>query len=143
MTLADILRHKGSSVVTVDGRTSMHQAIRILVTNNIGAVVVVQGERPRGILSERDVLHFLTRTDPELDGTRVDAVMTTELVTATAGSPISEAMSLMTEHRVRHLPIVEGDRLAGIVSIGDVVNALRSQVETENHHLKKYISTAG
>lgn len=143
MTLAEILRRKGSSVITADAATSVHQAVRILVANDIGAVVVLEERAPVGILSERDLLHFVARRAPDVDGTPVRDVMTRELITASQGTCIDEAMSMMTIYRVRHLPIMEDEQLVGIVSIGDLVNALRRETEVENSHLRDYIATAG
>ena len=143
MTLAEILRHKGSSVVTVDGRSSIHQAVRTLVDRNIGAVVVTGDDGSLGILSERDILRFMAGSAPDVDGTRVESIMTRELITARPDTSVAHAMELVTENRVRHLPILESGELAGIVSIGDLVNALRTETERENHHLKDYIATAG
>lgn len=143
MTLADILRRKGSSVITVDALTSVHHAVRMLVANNIGAVVALMDGTPVGILSERDLLHFVAQPRPDMESTRVGDVMTRELITASPKTCIDEAMSMMTIYRVRHLPIVADGELVGIVSIGDLVNALRRETELENGHLRNYIATAG
>lgn len=143
MHLAQILSAKGSAVVTTGPDRTVLDAIRTLVDHNIGAVVVVEEGRTVGILSERDVLRFTAagRTHPA--AATVGDLMTRELVTAAPGDSIRHAMEEMTSHRVRHLPILDGSDLVGIVSIGDVVNALRTESEEENQHLKEYIATAG
>ncbi len=143
MRLAQILEAKGAEVVTTGPDTTIAQAVALLVDHNIGAVVVVEGEAPVGILSERDLLRFLAAGPPDLVGTRVSELMTAGMVTGTPFDRVSRAMTIMTEQRIRHLPILDAGRLVGIVSIGDLVNALRKAIEEENVHLKAYISTAG
>ena len=142
MRISDILRRKGSEVVTVSPDRTVLDAVRILVEHNIGAVVVVAEESPAGILSERDVLRLAARTT-DLSALLVGDAMTADLTVGIASDEIQSVMSVMTESRIRHLPIVEGTRLVGIVSIGDLVNALRTDVEAENRHLKQYIAGAG
>lgn len=143
MHLSQILRSKGSEVVTTEPSVTVLAAIRTLVERNIGALVVVEDDRTVGIITERDILRFEAR-DPSLaTSTAVSELMTRDLITARSDDSVHHAMEIMTKHRVRHLPIVDGDGLAGIISIGDVVNHLRKEVEEENHHLKSYISTAG
>ena len=143
MRLSDILRVKGSMVVTIGPDRTALDAVRILVDHNIGAVVVVEEGMPVGILSERDILRLTSKGPQELDRTLVADVMTREVVFAGETDPLPTAMETMTLHRIRHLPVIRGEALAGIVSIGDVVNALRSAFEEENQHLKQYIAGAG
>ncbi len=143
MRLAQILEAKGAEVITTGPDTTLAQAVALLVDHNIGAVVVVDEEAPVGILSERDLLRYLARGTPDLAGTRASELMTAEMVTGTPYDRVSRAMTIMTEQRIRHLPILDAGRLVGIVSIGDLVNALRKAIEEENVHLKAYISTAG
>lgn len=143
MRLAQILEAKGAEVVTTGPDTTIARVVALLVEHNIGAVVVVDGEAAVGILSERDLLRFFARDAPDPAGTRVADVMTRALVTACPYDRVNRAMNVMTEKRIRHLPILDAGRLVGIVSIGDLVNALRRATEEENAHLKTYISTAG
>jgi CBS domain-containing protein len=143
MHLAQILSTKGSAVVTTGPGTTVLDAIRTLVDHNIGAVVVVQEGHPVGILSERDILRFTAAGQTHPAAATVGQLMTRELVTATPTDSIRHAMEEMTRHRVRHLPILDDSGLVGIVSIGDLVNALRTESEEENQHLKEYIATAG
>lgn len=139
MQLRDILRRKGSDVVTASPDQTVLEAMRILVAHGIGAVVVMEGDRIRGILSERDVLRLGSRDPSLLSSTPVGEAMTADLVIGVADDDMHYAMNVMTENRIRHLPIVRDGRLDGIVSIGDLVNACRSQAEFENRHLKDYI----
>ena len=139
MTIADILRHKGRGVVTITQDRSVLDAVGVLVANNIGGLIVMDGDRPIGILTERDVLRLTARSAGHLASFTVGSVMTRDLVTATPGHHLRQAMALMTERRIRHLPVLEDQALAGIVSIGDLVNACRSEAEEENGHLRGYI----
>lgn len=143
MHLSQILSHKGSNVVTIRPGAPVLEAIQTLVAHNIGALVVAREGRPVGILSERDVLTLAAGRPGILGDIRVGDVMTREMITAGPWDTLSQAMGIMTRNRVRHLPIMDGDALVGIVSIGDVVNALRDETEEENHHLKSYIASAG
>jgi len=143
MKIEEILRHKGHDVVTVTEDRTVLEAVQILVENNIGGLVVVDADRPIGILTERDILRLTARVPGELGTIRVGAVMTRELITASPDQQLPEMMDLMTENKIRHLPVLEGDRLAGIVSIGDLLNACRIVAEQENIHLRQYIHGSG
>lgn len=142
MRIREVLEYKGNSVVTVEPDETVHEAMRILVEHNIGAVVVTQDTSTVGILTERDVLR-LGATDLESLATmRVGDAMTKDLVVGVAEDLVDYAASVMTANRIRHLPIVEGERLIGVLSIGDVVNALKQQKEVENRYLRDYIQGA-
>lgn len=140
MRLSDILQVKGSNVVTVGPDLTVLDATRVLMDHGIGAVVVVEEGAPVGILSERDVLRLTSQGPALVEHTLVADVMTTEIVSAVEGDPLVTAMEVMTLHRVRHLPIMRDSALVGIVSIGDVVNALRKEFEVENRQLRAYIA---
>ena len=143
MRLSDILRTKGSTVVTIDPDSTVLDAARTLVDHNIGAVVVVEEGAPVGILSERDILRLTSQNPQELDRTSVADIMTRDIVFAAEADSLAAAMESMTMHRIRHLPVAEEKALVGMVSIGDVVNALRAEFEEENQHLKQYIAGGG
>lgn len=143
MKIQEILRNKGHDVVTVTESQTVLEAVRILVDHNIGGVVVTEGESPTGILTERDVLRLTARSPGELGSIQVGAVMTRVLITATPEDRLADAMNAMTENKIRHLPVMDGDRLSGIVSIGDLVNACLLVVEQENSELRQYIQGAG
>lgn len=138
MLIRDILRTKGSDVITITPDAIVQAAMQRLIERNIGALVVVNGGI-LGIITERDMLRAGAADVQQLTRLRVQELMTRQLVTATPDDNLQEVMDLMTENRVRHLPIVVGGDLVGIVSIGDVVNALRQKVESENHCLHAYI----
>jgi len=142
MTVAAILSKKGRDVVTVPVDLSIAEVVQILATRRIGAVVVTDSaQRILGIVSERDVVRALARGADALAGS-VSSIMTAKVVTCTDGHTINDVMTRMTEGRFRHLPVVEGDRLAGIVSIGDVVKARIEQVEREADEMRAYIAMA-
>lgn len=140
LTIRDILRAKGSAVVTIQPDAKVLDAMRLLVKRNIGALVVLQGETIAGIITERDLLRA-GAGDPDLLKTaHVRDLMSTPVVTAVATDSIHSVMETMTERRIRHLPIVEGKQLTGMVSIGDVINAVRRNAEYEKEQLQAYIT---
>ena len=143
MKIEEILRKKGHDVVTITESRSVLEAVQILVEHNIGGLVVTEGERPTGILTERDILRLTARAPGELGSILVGAVMTRELITARPEDQLAATMDVMTENKIRHLPVMEGDRLTGIISIGDLVNACRLLAEHENSELRQYIQGAG
>ena len=140
MRISDVLRSKGADVITTDPDRTLLEVVQTLVRHNIGATVVVEEDRAVGIVSERDILRLTARAHDALSTTRARALMTRDLVTATPEDDLDHVMHLMTNHRVRHLPILEEEQLVGIVSIGDVVNRLRSESEDTNRHLMSYIA---
>ena len=142
MKIGDILRYKGHAVVTIRETRTVLDAIGVLVKHNIGALVVTEREHPTGIFTERDVLRLTARSPEALASLSVGAVMTREPITASPDDELSAVMDVMTERRIRHLPVVERDELVGIVSIGDLLNACRYVAEEENSYLRQYIQGA-
>jgi CBS domain-containing protein len=142
MRIREVLDRKGDSVVTIEPDRTVHDAMRILVENNIGSVIVTQEGSTVGILTERDVLRLGAEAPEALSTTLVGEAMTRELVVGVADDLVEYAAGVMTSNRIRHLPIVDGDRLTGVVSIGDVVNALKKEKEVENRYLRDYIQGA-
>ena len=139
MKIEEILRNKGHDVVTITESQSVLDAVQVLVDHNIGGLVVTEGEHATGILTERDILRVTARTPGELGSIQVGTVMTRELITAKPQDQLADMMDVMTENKIRHLPVMEGDRLTGIISIGDLVNACRVVAEEENSQLRQYI----
>jgi CBS domain-containing protein len=144
MIVRDLLRAKGPHVVTLAPGASALDALHLLVQHNIGALVVLgpADQRIRGIISERDLMRAAAGDPAGFSRMPVEQLMTAAVVTATPEEAISSVMNAMTEGHFRHLPIVDGDALCGIISIGDVVNAVRRSLETENQHLHAYIAGA-
>ena len=142
MKLLHVLATKGPMVHTCSPAMLVREAVERLRTADVGALVVVDGDRPLGILSERDIVRALARHRDAALSEPVSGHMTTKVVTCTGRSPINELMSLMTEGKFRHIPVVEDGRLAGIVSIGDIVKHRLAEIESEHQALRDYIATA-
>jgi len=148
MLLQDILRTKGSSVQTIQPDATLDDVVRRLVQFNIGSLLVCDttGEsdastKIRGIITERDILRACAEHKVPL-GIRVSEVMTSAVHTASPSDTVPQVMGMMTEKRVRHLPVVdENGQLCGIVSIGDLVKSQHDQMAVENHYLKSYIQS--
>lgn len=142
MKIRDILRTKGSVVVQIEPERSVLDAVEVLSEHRIGALVVTRGGEIEGVLSERDVMNLVADRPDALADTTVAEIMTTDVIVGVPGDDLDYVMNIMTNNRIRHLPIVDDGKLTGIVSIGDVVNEVRRSVETENRHLKDYIQGA-
>lgn len=143
MRVSDILRQKGAEVATIDADCSIAEAAQVLSVRNLGALIVAaDGAHIDGIVSERDVVRHLAEHGAEGLTATVAQVMTVEVLTCRRGDPIDHLMAVMTERRVRHLPVVDdAGGLAGIVSIGDVVKRRVEELETENDHLHDYLQS--
>ena len=142
MKISDILRSKGSGVITITPDQPVQDAIRILADNNIGALLVVDGTL-QGIFTERDVLRYAATDVQRLETARVRDLMTADLITVSPETDLSAVMELMGEHNIRHLPVLVGNTVVGIISIRDVVNALRQRAESEIQQLHAYITGTG
>jgi CBS domain-containing protein len=137
-----LLRHKGHEVATIDGSQSVREALAVLAEHRIGALVVSEdGRRIDGILSERDIARGLHERGAGLLGDPVTTVMTAEVHTCVPSSQLTDLARLMTDQRVRHVPVVDDGVLVGIVSIGDVVKARLDELEEERRQLVDYIQT--
>jgi CBS domain-containing protein len=131
MNIASLLSKKGVKVVTIDPQETIRQALGRLAEHNIGALIVVDGQGGlAGIVSERDIVRALARSEAIL-AEPIAAIMTRDVVIGTPQDDLVAVGNTMTEHRFRHLPIVEGGRLVGIISLGDVVKAQRDQYQGE------------
>ncbi len=139
MNIASVLARKGVKVVTVGPEQSIRQALALLADHNIGALVVEEGGRPVGILSERDIVREAARNEQVFART-VRALMTRELIVGVPEDDLKSVAHTMTERRIRHLPVVDQGRLVGIVSIGDVMKAQRDQYEGEVDTLQTQIA---
>jgi CBS domain-containing protein len=143
MTVNDILRHKGTQVVTIEPTATVAAAVRKLAQHRIGALLVTGADQHiAGIISERDIVRVLHETGPAVLGTPVADVMTRKVVTCDRHDTIADIMELMTTGKFRHVPVVDHGRVAGLVSIGDVVKVRVSQLEHEQNAMREYIRTA-
>jgi CBS domain-containing protein len=142
MTVRRILNEKGRDVVTVAPSASLAMIAATLAEKKIGAVVVSEGGAIKGIISERDIVRALAKHGGEGLERAARDWMTAKVVTCRPEETINDVMQKMTTGRFRHLPVVEDDKLAGIVSIGDVVKRRIEDVEREVEQIREYISTA-
>ena len=142
MYVDTILKKKGDTVVAVEPTDSISSAALILKEKRIGAALVKHGSGEiLGIISERDIVRGLARHQDGCLSMRVDELMTSPVITCTSNDSIDQVMQLMTDRRIRHLPVVDGDTLSGVISIGDVVKQRISEIENESEVLKQYIAT--
>lgn len=143
MSVEKILADKGRNVVTIGPDGTLAEAARTLHEHRIGAVVVVDGgEAVLGIISERDLVNAVAEWGAVALNGPVSARMTRNVITCGPGAGIDEIMGLMTARKFRHVPIVDGGRLTGIISIGDVVKHRLAEVEAEHAAMRDYIATA-
>jgi CBS domain-containing protein len=142
--ISQVLRHKGREVATIDGSESVRTALAVLAERGIGALVVsADGRRIDGIMSERDIARGLHEHGAGLLTEPVSSVMTAEVRTCGPQANVTDLAQTMTDHRVRHVPVVDDDgALVGIVSIGDVVKARLDELEDERKQLVDYIQTS-
>lgn len=143
MRIADILRSKGSDVATVTATTTVTGLLAELDVHNIGAMVVIGGDGLVGIVSERDIVRHLHTVGPDLLRCPVADIMSEVAVTCRPEDPVDDLAALMTNNRVRHVPVLDNGRLVGIVSIGDVVKNRMEELQSERQHLQAYITQGG
>ena len=139
MLVRDILAHKGHAVYTCHPDDTLADVVACLMKHNCGSLVVMDGEELCGIVAERDILRSCADVRGPLDFVQVSERMTTDPITARLEDEVAGVMGVMTERRIRHLPVVEHGRLCGMISIGDVVKAHHNELYQENHYLKTYI----
>jgi CBS domain-containing protein len=142
MTIAAILSTKGSEVATVPAGTRVRDAVSLLRDRKIGALPVVDGTRIVGIFSERDLVGCICTHGAEALDLAVDAGMSSPALTVETGTPVLVALSIMTNRRIRHLPVVESGEIRGIISIGDLVKHRIERIEAEAEALRRYIQSA-
>jgi CBS domain-containing protein len=141
--ISDLLRTKGDTVVTVTPDTDVRRLLAVLAEHRIGAVVVSEdGTTVNGIVSERDVVRALAEQGAGLLSEPVRTIQTSDVHTVTRDSRVDDLMRLMTQYRIRHLPVVDDGALTGLVSIGDVVKSRILELESEKAALNDYIGTA-
>jgi len=143
MTVEGILAAKGTDVVTIAPEQTLADAARLLTERGIGAIVVTRGGGAvLGIISERDIVRAVAAKGAAGLSEQVERYMTGDVVTCTRQAPINELMEIMTSRNFRHVPVVDQGRLAGIVSIGDLVEQRVAEIEAEQEALREYIATA-
>ncbi|MFZ3034062.1 MAG: CBS domain-containing protein [Parvibaculum sp.] len=142
MNVATILKAKGTDVETVGPDMTLGEVARLLASKRIGAVLVIEGQRLAGILSERDIVKAIGHAGIEALDRAARDVMTSRIVTCGLNDSVDELMDRMTDGRFRHLPVVENDQLVGIISIGDVVKHRIAETVMETEALKLYIANS-
>ena len=142
MTIASVLRDKGKSVETIAGDVSVHDAVRRLGEKRIGALPVIEAGQIVGIISERDVIYCLREHGADGLDWPLSRVMSSPAITADSEMPVLAALALMTQRRIRHLPIVDNGQIRGIVSIGDLVKFRMERIEAEADAMRAYIQSA-
>ncbi|MBI3244891.1 MAG: CBS domain-containing protein [Deltaproteobacteria bacterium] len=140
MKVRDLLQAKDTAIMTIHPEATLYDALAALVHHRIGSLVVLAAaSQVVGIITERDLLRECLTRNEQLKDLQVCEVMTTHLIIGVPEDEVGYIMGIMTHNRIRHLPIMDGQRLAGLISIGDVVKAQLEETEFENRYLKEYI----
>lgn len=142
MTIATVLRGKGSNIETITGDARLFDAVQRLGEKRIGALPVVEDGRIVGIISERDVIYCLRDHGAEVLDWPVGQVMTSPAITVSSDTDVLAALALITQRRIRHLPVVDGGEIRGLVSIGDLVKHRMERIEAEADAMRSYIQSA-
>jgi CBS domain-containing protein len=140
--VSDILRNKGRDVLKIDAAETVFEAVKQMVEANVGSILVTDGDQIAGIMTERDYLRKITLEGRTSRETQVGEIMSSPLVYVTPKTTIEECMAVMTDRRIRHLPVVDGDpeEVVGVVSIGDVVKYQSREQSFQIQYLTDYIS---
>jgi CBS domain-containing protein len=135
-----LLDTKGGDVISITPEASVFDAIKLMADRAVGSLLVMRGEELIGIVTERDYARKVILLGRSSETTMVEKIMSTEIIAASVEQTVQECMSLMTEKRIRHLPVVAGDRVIGLISIGDLVQAIISDQQQAIEQLENYIS---
>ena len=141
MNIAMVLRGKGSAVDTIAAEASVYDAVRTLGEKRIGALPVIESGRIAGIISERDVIYCLRDHGPSVLEWSVSKVMSSPAITVDSQTDVLAALAVMTQRRIRHLPVLDGGQIRGIVSIGDLVKHRMDRIEAEAEAMREYIQS--
>lgn len=142
-TVASILEDKGNEIFSVPPDATVYRALEIMADLNVGALVVTEDDQIVGIVSERDYARKVILRERASADTLVAEIMTPDVLTVGPHESVRACMELMTEHRIRHLPVLDGDDFIGVISIGDVVKAVIAELETVVEQLDAYIRSSG
>ncbi|MEE6187533.1 Inosine-5'-monophosphate dehydrogenase [Mycovorax composti] len=137
--VSSILARKGSDIISVQTHTTVYDALKIMAEKNIGSLVVMDGEKYAGILTERDYSRKVILQGKHSENTTVGEIMSTDLPTVSPHDSVERCMQLMSDKNIRYLPVFEGDKLSGVISISDVVTETILQQKETIHHLQSYI----
>jgi len=140
ISVSDVLKHKGSQVWSLNVDASLREALALLAEKDVGALLIVDGEKVAGVFSERDFARKLAEKEMMPMDTPINQLMTKDVFTVSPTDNIEQCMQLMTDKHIRHLPVLEDDKLVGLISIGDVVKHLISNQKSFISQLENYIS---
>ncbi len=140
-TIRDVINSKGPDVLTINSDATVYQALEMMATNNVGALIVTEKTETVGIISERDYARKVILKGRSSPSTTVDMIMTTNICYITPDKTVEEGLALMTDKRCRHLPVIDSDEMIGIVSIGDLVKAQVEEKEFIIAQLENYIKS--
>ena len=135
-----LLKKKGHDVWHIAPDASVYDAIHLMAEKAVGALIVMDGSKLAGVISERDYARKIILEGRSSENTKISEVMSAEVITATPDSRIEECMAIMTEHRVRHLPVLEGDEVIGVISLGDLVKYIIAEQRFVIEQMERYIS---
>jgi CBS domain-containing protein len=138
-TVAQLLKYKGSEVHRIDPEAPVLEAVRLMAEHGIGALVVMRGDELVGVLSERDYARKVILKGRSSSETAVQEIMSAPVLTVQPEQSVRDCMRLMTEHRVRHLPVLDRDRVSGVLSIGDLVRSVLEEQQQTIQQLEQYI----
>jgi CBS domain-containing protein len=139
-SISQVLAGKGSQVWSISPEATVFAGLTLMADKNIGALLILENDRPVGIMSERDYARKIILEGRSSRDTKIRSIMTTRLVWVSPSDSVEYAMALMTRERVRHLPVMEGNSVLGLVSIGDLVKAMISQQQFTIEQLERYIT---
>jgi CBS domain-containing protein len=142
-TVRDLIKIKGNAVWTISPATSVLDTLKFMADKDVGALLVVDEDQILGVISERDFVRSIAQTEQCLLQAMAQNYMTKDVVTVSPDQTIDDCMQLMTKHRIRHLPVVEGHTLVGLISIGDVVKEMISSKESMINNLENFIEGRG
>jgi CBS domain-containing protein len=140
-TVGTLLKEKGAQILSTEPHTTVRAAVKLITDRHVGSVLVMQGDKPLGIFTERDLMEKVVLKGLDPGAVPIGEVMTKDLVVVTPRTPIKEAMGVMTQRRCRHLPVLDGDGLVGLVSIGDCTRWVSRHQEVTIQHLTDYIAS--
>lgn len=135
-----LLDRKGRGIISVAAESSVLDAIKTMAEKSIGSLLVMDGDELKGIVTERDYARKVIVKGRSSESTAVSEIMSTDVTTTTTTETVNQCMTTMTDKKIRHLPVVDGDKVVGLISIGDLVQAIISDQQEEIQHLEQYIS---
>jgi CBS domain-containing protein len=139
-TVRDMIRKKGYEVYTITPDATVFEALNLMAEHNIGALLVMTGDEIKGIVSERDCIRKVDVKGRNTQGTKISEIMTSDVITVDADQPLEECMSLMIDKNIRHLPVCEGKKLLGLLSVRDVLREVIEVQQMMLSQLERYIT---